>query len=121
MLSPTKPYRGSRTQCGDITLGNKNLLTLLAQASLLAQKTSYYYKWQMHRRARPEVFAARIDVQLSGRKTYDVDHAVVNYGAAKIKAAHGSWLLPQACPEGSPTHPSYPVAHAVNAAPVPPC
>jgi hypothetical protein len=116
MLSPTNPYRGSNTQFGDITLGNKNLLTLLAQASLLAQKTSYYFKWQVHRRARPEVFAARIDVQLSGRKTYDVHPAVLDCdGAARIKAAYGSWLLPQAYPEGSPTHPSYPAAHAVNA------
>src|SRR5262249_7429834 len=41
---------------GDITFGNRNLLTLLAQASLLAQKTSYYQKWQVHRRARPESF-----------------------------------------------------------------
>jgi hypothetical protein len=116
VLSPTNLYRGSHTQFGDITLGNKNLLTLLAQSSLLAQKTSYYYKWLVHRRARPEVFAARIDVQLSGRKTYDVHPAVLDCdGAARIKAAYGSWLLPQAYPEGSPTHPSYPAAHAVNA------
>jgi hypothetical protein len=42
--SPTNPYRGSRSEFGDITFGSKNLLSLLAQASLLAQKTSYYYK-----------------------------------------------------------------------------
>jgi hypothetical protein len=29
----------------------RNLLTLLAEASLLGQKASYYYKWQLHRRA----------------------------------------------------------------------
>jgi len=116
VLSPTNPYRGSQTQFGDITLGNKNLLTLLAQVSLLAQKTSYYYKWQVHRRARPEVFAARIDVHLRGRKAYDLHPAVLHSdAAARIQAAHGSWLLPQAYPEGSPTHPSYPAAHAVNA------
>jgi hypothetical protein len=44
VLSPTNPYRGSRSEFGDITFGSKNLLSLLAQASLLAQKTSYYYK-----------------------------------------------------------------------------
>lgn len=42
--SPTNPHRGSRSEFGDITFGSKNLLSLLAQASLLAQKTSYYYK-----------------------------------------------------------------------------
>ena len=116
VLSPTNPYRGSRTQFGDITFGNKNLLSLLAQASLLAQKTSYYQKWQVHRRARPETIGARIDVQLSGRKDYDLHQSLLQSdGLARVKAAYGSWLLPQAYPEGCPTHPSYPAAHAVNA------
>jgi len=114
--SPTNPYRGSRSQFGDITLGNKNLLSLLALASLLAQKTSYYQKWQVHRRARPESFGGRIDVHLNGRKSYDVHPAVLRSDAlARVKAATGSYLLPMAYPEGSPTHPSYPAAHAVNA------
>jgi hypothetical protein len=116
VLSSTNPYRGSRTQFGDITLGNKNLLTMLAQASLLAQKTSYYQKWQLHRRARPESFGGRIDVHLSGRKSYDIHPAVLHSEAlARVKAATGSWLLPMAYAEGCPTHPSYPAAHAVNA------
>jgi len=116
LLSPTNPYRGSHTQFGDITLGNKNLLTLLAQASLLAQKTSYYQKWQVHRRARPEAFGGRIDVHLSGHKSYDIDPTILHSeGLARAKAMNGSHLLPMAYPEGCPTHPSYPAAHAVNA------
>jgi hypothetical protein len=116
VLSPTNPYRGSRTQFGDITFGNKNLLSMLAQASLLAQKVSYYQKWQVHRRARPEVFGGRIDVHLSGRKSYDIHPAILHSdGLARTKAASGSWLLPLAYAEGCPTHPSYPAAHAVNA------
>jgi hypothetical protein len=116
VLSPTNPYRGSKTQFGDISFGAKNLLSLLAQASLLGQKTSYYQKWQVHRRARPETFAARIDVHLSGRKSYDLHPVVLeSEGLARIKARTGTWLLPQAYPEGCPTHPSYPAAHAVNA------
>jgi hypothetical protein len=115
-LSPTNPYRGSRTQFGDITFGNKNLLSMLAQVSLLAQKVSYYQKWQVHRRARPESFGGRIDVHLSGRKSYDIHLAVLNSeGLARVKATTGSWLLPLAYAEGCPTHPSYPAAHAVNA------
>jgi len=116
LLSPTNPYRGSHTQFGDITLGNKNLLTLLAQASLLAQKTSYYQKWQVHRRARPEAFGGRIDVHLSGRKSYDIDPTILHSEVlARAKSMNGSYLLPMAYPEGCPTHPSYPAAHAVNA------
>jgi hypothetical protein len=53
---------------------------------------------------------------LSGRKSYDLDHAVLESEAvARTKKAHGSWLLPQAYPEGCPTDPSYPAGHAVNA------
>jgi len=116
VLSPTNPYRGSRSQFGDITFGNKNLLTLLAQASLLGQKTSYFQKWQVHRRARPESFAGRVHVHLTGRKSYDI-HATALQSEAldRVKAATGSFLLPMAYAEGCPTHPSYPAAHAVNA------
>jgi hypothetical protein len=115
-LSRTNPYRGSRTQFGDITFGNKNLLSMLAQAALLAQKVAYYQKWQVHRRARPESFGGRIEVHLSGRKSYDIHPAVLDSeGLARTKASTGSWLLPMTYPEGSPTHPSYPAAHAVNA------
>jgi hypothetical protein len=107
---------GSRTQFGDITFGNKNLLSMLAQASLLAQKVSYYQKWQVHCRARPEVIGGRIDVHLSGRKSYDIHPAVLHSdGLTRIKAANGSWLLPLAYAEGCPTHPSYPAAYAVSA------
>jgi hypothetical protein len=69
-----------------------------------------------NRRARPEVIGARIDVHLGGRKSYDLHPAIFeSEGLARVKADSGSWLLPQGYPEGSPTHPSYPAAHAVNA------
>ena len=71
-LSPTNPYRRSKRQFGDITLGNKDVLTLVAQAALLAQKGSWYHKWQVHRRLRPEAFSGRVDNQLAGRYRYDV-------------------------------------------------
>ena len=77
-LSPTNPYRGSRTQFGDITFGNKNVLSLIAQAALLGQKGACYHKWLVHRRLRPECFAGRIEVHLSGRKSYDIDSAILN-------------------------------------------
>ena len=116
VLSSTNPYRGSHTQFGDITFGNKNLLSMLAQASLLAQKVSYYQKWQVHRRGRPEYLGGRIELHLNGRKAYDIDKAVLRSEAlARVKAATGAYLLPLAYPEGCPTHPSYPAAHAVNA------
>jgi len=92
------------------------VLSLVAQASLLGQKGAYYHKWLVHRRLRPECFAGRIDVHLSGRKSYDIDPQILNCDAvARVMAANGSRLLPLAFPEGCPTHPSYPAAHAANA------
>jgi hypothetical protein len=115
-LSPTNPYRGSRTQFGDITFGNKNVLSMVAQAALLGQKGAYYHKWLVHRRLRPECFAGRIEVHLSARKSYDIHPEILHCdGIGRVKAAQGNWLLPIAFPEGCPTHPSYPAAHAANA------
>jgi len=115
-LSPTNPYRNSRTQFGDITLGSKNILSLVAQASLLGQKGAYFHKWQIHRRLRPECFAGRIDSQATGRREYDIHTDILRCeGLAQTQSQHGSRLLPVAFPEGCPTHPSYPSAHACNA------
>jgi len=115
-LSPTNPYRNWRRQSGDITLGSKNILSLVAQASLLGQKGAYFHKWQVHRRLRPECFAGRIDSQASGRRQYDIHTDILKCeGLARTQSQHGSRLLPVAFPEGCPTHPSYPSAHACNA------
>jgi hypothetical protein len=55
-------------------------------------------------------------VHLAGRKSYDLPSSILECeGLARSKAEFGSFLLAQAYPEGSPTHPSYPAAHAVNA------
>jgi hypothetical protein len=115
-LSPANPYRGSKTQFGDITFGHKNILSMLAQAALLGQKGAYFHKWLVHRRLRPESFGGRIETHLSGRKPYDIHSDILRCdGVARVKAANGTSLLPVAYPEGSPTHPSYPAAHACNA------
>ena len=115
-LAPANPYRNSKTQFGDITFGNKMFLTLIAQAALLGQKTSYYHKWLVNRRLRPEVVGGRIEYQMSGRKAYGIHPDILRSDAvARTKSLHAAAFLPVAYPEGSPTHPSYPSAHACNA------
>jgi len=115
-LSPTNPYRDSRTQFGDITLGSKNVLSLVAQAALLGQKGAYFHKWLVHRRLRPECFAGRIETHAGGRRQYDLHSDILRCDAvARVKLQYGTRLLPVAFPEGCPTHPSYPAAHACNA------
>jgi len=115
-LSPTNPYRRSRTQSGDITLGSKNVLSMVAQAALLGQKAAYFHKWQVHRRLRPECFGGRIEAHASGQRRYDLHTDVIQCdGVARVGSRYGTRLLPVAFPEGCPTHPSYPSAHACNA------
>jgi PAP2 superfamily len=115
-LSSTNPYRNSRTQFGDITLGSKNVLSLVAQAALLGQKGAYFHKWQVHRRLRPECFAGRIETHAVGRRQYDIHNEILQCDAvARVRSQYGTRLLPVAFAEGCPTHPSYPSAHACNA------
>jgi hypothetical protein len=53
---------------------------------------------------------------MTGRKDYGIDQDILRSDAvARVKSLHGSAFLPVAYPEGSPTHPSYPSAHACNA------
>jgi hypothetical protein len=60
---------------------------MLARASLLAQKVAYYQKWQVHRRARPESFSGRLDVHLSGRKSYDFHASIFDFeNTATVRA-----------------------------------
>jgi hypothetical protein len=89
--------------------------SVVAGASVTARAKDGY-KCQVHRRARPEAFGGRIEVQLTCRKSYDLHPAILACdGLARTKSVFGSWLLPQAYPEGCPTHPCYPAVHAVNA------
>ena len=67
----------------------------------------------MHRRLRPEVFAARIENQRRGVKDYGIHGDVLASDAvSRLLTRSGNALLPLAFAEGSPTHPSYPAGHA---------
>jgi hypothetical protein len=50
------------------------------------------------------------------RREYDLHKDILQCDAlARVHSRHGTRLLPLAFPEGCPTHPSYPSAHACNA------
>jgi len=111
------PYMHSRTQAGFATFGPPYLFYLLAIATQVALTASWYQKWYVHRRLRPEEFAGRVEMHRLGRARYPVAGEVLGSEAmAEVTWRHASALLPQAYPEGCPTHPSYPAAHAVIAA-----
>lgn len=116
VMSPTNPYRRSKNQFGDITFGNKNILSMVAQAAIIGQKGAWYHKWLVHRQLRPESFAGRIENHLSKKKSYDIHADILNCDAiARVMSANRTRLLPVAYAEGCPTHPSYPAAHAATA------
>ena len=106
-------YNTSATQGGFATLGGPDVLDLVAKAGNLALSGAWYQKWLVHRRARPEVYAGRLHHQITGAKDYGLsDEIIDSEGLARVFSNTGTYLLPMAFPEGSPTHPSYPAGHA---------
>jgi membrane-associated phospholipid phosphatase len=115
-VNPGNPYRESATQIGFGTWGPPAFKALLCEVATRALKAVWYQKWQVHRRLRPETFAARIHLHRSGQASYDLhSEALASDAFDRLWSAHQSFLLPQTFPEGSPTHPSYGAGHATVA------
>ncbi len=114
--NPGNPYRSSQTQTGFGTFGAPFMLTILVEGCTRALKAVWYQKWFVHRRLRPEVFAARVHNVKTRRADYPIHPDVLDSQAAdEIARSTGSYLLPMAFPEGSPLHPSYGAGHATVA------
>ncbi len=110
------PYKHSRTQDGFATFGPQTILTRLATAAQLALQASWFAKWVVHRRLRPEELGGRIHNHLRGKAEYPLHRELLESSVvARLGESGGGGLLPQAYPEGCPAHPSYPAAHAVVA------
>jgi hypothetical protein len=113
------PYTGNPTQDGFGTFGGPHIATLLCEVSTRALKAVWFQKWFVHRRLRPEVFAARVDRTLFAGAGYPVHAEILNSfnDSNRLKGfmPAGNALLPMAFPEGSPTHPAYGAGHATVA------
>lgn len=108
------PYVNSGSQIGFATFGPPHLLSLLTAVAGCALRTVWYQKWYVHRRLRPEEFGARVHNHLTGAARYPIHPNIFNSAApAEVYRRFGSYLLPMAYPEGSPTHPAYGSGHAV--------
>lgn len=118
------PYNNNPTQDGFATFGGPHIATLLCEVSTRALHAVWYQKWMVHRRLRPEAFAGRIERNRTHPGRFDV-HSSINSSAAPAAvmqhneqfngAGQGTYLLPMAFPEGSPTHPAYGAGHATVA------
>jgi hypothetical protein len=112
-LDDANPYKGSSNQSGFITFGAPHLLDLIARVSNHALKATWYQKWAVHRRLRPEEFGGRIHNHITGAAQYPINAKLLDSPAlASVFSNYGTYLCPQAFPEGCPTHPAYPGGNA---------
>jgi len=106
-----------KNQDGFGVFGAPALLVLLTEVASRALKAVWFQKWYVHRRLRPEEWGGRVDVFRRGlAPRYPVTQRLLNSAAhRRILEKHGSSLLPQAFPEGSPMHPAYGTGHGTVA------
>jgi membrane-associated phospholipid phosphatase len=134
---PGNPYAPGRpdnlNQTGGATFGAPHVLTLFAEVTTRALKAAWYQKWYVHRRDRPEEFGGLVHFQKAAEDAgipradgpYPcIDPTILDAPVLGLifqrngigsPTGAGTYLLPQALPEGSPMHPSYPAGHATVA------
>jgi hypothetical protein len=112
-VSNANPYRSYKTQSSFTTFGAPNVLDMVGRVSAAALKAAWYHKWLLHRRIRPEAFAGRVHNTVTKAAQYPIHSDLTSSAALQaVYSRFGTYLLPQAYPEGSPTHPSFPAGHA---------
>ncbi len=113
--NPGNPYVGSRTQNGFGTFGAPDFAASLGEVAARALNRVWYQKWLIHLTHRPEAGGGVLHQILSGNQNKidaRLNSNVLNSQAvAQSFTKYGTYLLAQAFPEGSPTHPSYPTGH----------
>ncbi len=115
-LMVANPYNTSSTQSGFVQFGVPHVVDMVSRAGLSALKAAWFQKWCMHRRLRPEAMGGRVHNMKSGNAIYPIDQKLLESPAlSRLFADNGSYLLPIAYAEGSPTHPAYPAGHATIA------
>jgi hypothetical protein len=113
--NPGNPYVGNPTQDGFGTFGGPDFAATIGEVATRALKAVWFQKWFVHRRARPEVpgaIAQLIKTGQGGNTDCTLSNDLLNSQGLNACWRHNSsYLLPQAFPEGSPAHPSYPTGH----------
>jgi hypothetical protein len=121
-VNPGNPYIGSPTQHGFGTFGTVqggpvDAKGTVPEMATRALKASWFHKWIVNLRPRPEEYGALVQANLTqshplpqaaGALHPDVFSSAV---LPIIYSKYGSYLLPQAFPEGAPAHPCYPTGH----------
>ena len=115
-FSKTNPYKHSKTVMGFVTLGFGQVVDWLGRVTTAALKAAWFQKWLVHRYLRPEEFGGLVHRTKTGMAEYPLHADVMESEVLEeIHSRFGSFLLPQAYPEGCPLHPAYPSGHATVA------
>ena len=111
------PYNTSRTQIGFGTFGGPHITSLLAEVSGYALRAQWFQKYWVHRALRPEAYGGLVHYTKTAAASYPLHSDVLNSQALAgiFEKNNGTYFLPIAFPEGSPTHPSYGSGHATVA------
>jgi hypothetical protein len=104
------------------TFGGPDITATLGAVARAAINAVWYQKWAVHLRHRPESGGGIVQL-LKNNLLNATDKAklgnfdiVLNSAALNLSnIRNGSYLLSQAFPEGSPTHPAYPTGHGTVA------
>lgn len=115
-LDPGLPLADSKTQLPFAQCGGPHILSLVTEVATRALKAVWYQKWFVQHRLRPEEFGGRVHNHLTGAAQYPLHSDVLNsFAVQETFRKYGTYLLPQAFPEGSPTHSAYASGHATVA------
>jgi len=113
-VDPGNPYLDSSVEEGFTTLGGPQAVDLVARVAYDALCACWHQKWFVHRTARPEEIAGRLDADLRRSSSSELHPSLLSSAVVERIAERqgGSVVLPQAYPEACPLHPSYPSGHA---------
>jgi hypothetical protein len=118
-VNPGNPYINSHTENGFGTFGGPDFAATLAEVAVKALNAVWYQKWFVHLRPRPEAIGGIVHLIKTGQQAetdVTLSNVILNsLGLQQSFDKYGTWLLSQAFPEGSPTHPSYPTGHGTVA------
>ena len=113
------PYNASTVQEGFVTLGPLQAIQLVTDVITRAGAAVWFQKWFVHRRLRPEELGGRIHNHLLNAQYYPIHYQILRSLRRGLLSSYFTpntgYLLPQAYPEGAPTHPAYGAGHATIA------
>ena len=93
----------------------------IGEMATRALKGAWFHKWIVNLRMRPEEYGALVQANRTGTNPFPQAAGALHSDVLNstvlpiIHSTYGSYLMPQAYPEGSPTHPCYPTGHGTVA------